>query len=110
VRTLREDMPAIVASVMRSRNAIVASSVGTLRRFGILDGMREQRLLVTVPEGCGVELSGLGVENMLRQREHVRRNGEVRQIAEVILGLTDLIGVAQRVPGEFVNPRRNGSA
>src|SRR5262249_3984268 len=38
----------------------------------------------------------LAVENMLGQREHVRGNGEVGQVAEVILGLAHLIGVAQR--------------
>src|SRR5262249_41831859 len=58
--------------------------------------MREQCLLVAVAEGRGVKLAGLAVENMLGQREHVRRNGEVGQVAEVILGLAHLIGVAQR--------------
>src|SRR2546429_5175485 len=58
--------------------------------------MRQQCLLVAVPEGRGVKLAGLAVENMFGQREHVRRNGEVGQVAEVILGLAHLIGVAQR--------------
>jgi hypothetical protein len=58
--------------------------------------MRQQRLLVAISEGRGVELAGLAVENMLGQPEHVRRNGEVGQVAEVILGLAHLIGVAQR--------------
>src|SRR5260221_9382679 len=58
--------------------------------------VRQQRLLVAVPEGCGVELAGLAVENVLGKLAHVRRNGEVRQVAEIILGLADLIGVAQR--------------
>src|SRR5207249_11998054 len=42
------------------------------------------------------KLAGLAVENMLGERKHVRRNGEVGQVAEVILGLAHLIGVAQR--------------
>src|SRR6516225_5534592 len=58
--------------------------------------MRQQCLLVAVAEGRGVKLAGLAVENMLGQREHVRRNGEVGQVAEVILGLAHLIGVAKR--------------
>src|SRR6516225_1276119 len=58
--------------------------------------MRQQGLLVAVPEARGLKLAGLAVENMLGQREHVRRNGEVGQVAEVILGLAHLIGVAQR--------------
>ena len=33
---------------------------------------------------------------MLGQREHVRRNGKLRQVAEVILGRAHLIGVAKR--------------
>src|SRR5262245_46178952 len=35
--------------------------------------MRQQCLLVAVPEGRGVKLAGLAVENMLGQREHVRK-------------------------------------
>src|SRR5256885_10007096 len=58
--------------------------------------MRQQCLLVAVPEGRGVKLAGLAVENMLGQREHVGRNGEVGQVAEVVRGLAHLIGVAQR--------------
>src|SRR5262245_28922420 len=40
--------------------------------------MRQQRLLVAISEVRGVELAGLAVENMLGQREHVRRNGDLR--------------------------------
>src|SRR5258708_74789 len=58
--------------------------------------VRQQRLLVAVPEGRGVKFCGLAVENVLGKLAHVRRNGEVRQVAEIILGLADLIGVAQR--------------
>src|SRR5262249_8994683 len=58
--------------------------------------MRQQCLLVAVPEGRRIKLAGLAVENMLGQREHVRRNGEGGQVAEVILRLAHLIGVAQR--------------
>jgi hypothetical protein len=47
--------------------------------------MRQQCLLVAVPEARGLKLAGLAVKNMLGQREHVRRNGEVGQVAEVIL-------------------------
>src|SRR5260370_27356386 len=42
--------------------------------------MRQQCLLVAVPEGRGVKLASLAVENMLGQREQVRRNGEVGQV------------------------------
>src|SRR5262249_44190708 len=58
--------------------------------------VREQRLLVAVPERRGGEIAGLAVHNMLSQREHLRRNGQLREIAEVLLGLADLIGGAQR--------------
>src|SRR5260370_42524245 len=58
--------------------------------------MRQQCLLVAVPDGRGAKLASLAVENMLGQREHVRRNGELGQVAEVIVGLAHLIGVAQR--------------
>src|SRR5207245_9523210 len=57
--------------------------------------MRQQCLLVAVPEARGVKLAGLAVENMLGQREHVRRNGEVGKVEEGILGLAHLIGLAQ---------------
>src|SRR5437660_12393375 len=40
--------------------------------------VRQQRLLVAVPEGRGVELAGLAVENVLGKLAHVRRNGAVR--------------------------------
>jgi hypothetical protein len=40
--------------------------------------MREQRLLAAVPEGQGVEIGGLAVDNALGEREHVRRKGELR--------------------------------
>src|ERR1700720_4799633 len=55
--------------------------------------VREQRLLIAIPEGQGVEIGCLAVKNMLGQCEHVRRDGEVRQIAEVIIGFAHLIGV-----------------
>src|SRR5260221_5934859 len=54
--------------------------------------VREQGLLVTVSEGQGVKLCRLALENMLGEREHVRRNGQLRQIAEVILGLAGAVG------------------
>src|SRR5260370_19970164 len=68
-----------------------------LNRAGLLGlKVRQQRLLVAVPEGRGVKFCGLAVENVLGKLAHVGRNGEVRQVAEVILGLAHLIGVAQR--------------
>jgi hypothetical protein len=37
--------------------------------------VREQRLLVAIPEGQGVEIGGLAVDNVPGEREHVRRKG-----------------------------------
>src|SRR5262249_59130065 len=49
--------------------------------------VREQRLLVAVPERQGVEIAGLAVHNMLSQREHLPRHGQLRSIAEARPGL-----------------------
>src|SRR5213083_3041939 len=38
----------------------------------------EQRLLVAIAESQGVEIGDLAVHNMLGEREHVRRKGELR--------------------------------
>jgi hypothetical protein len=56
----------------------------------------QQRLLVAVPEGRGVEIALLAVKDVLGELAHLGRNGQLRQVAEVIPGVADLIGVAQR--------------
>jgi hypothetical protein len=69
-----------------------------LRRQAGLPGLkvRQQGLLIAVPEGRRIEGAGLAVENVRGEPEQLGRRRQVWYLVEIILGIAHLIRIAQR--------------
>src|ERR1700752_3445331 len=71
-----------------------------LRRHAGLFGLKmcHQRLLITIPEGGGIEGRELAVENVRSEPEQLRRRRQLRDVGETVLGVAHFMLIAQGCP------------
>ena len=77
-----------IARLRRRRRRRLAGLLGLDQRL--------QRILVAVGELRRVEMAALGLEDVLGKFEHVLRHFHVLDVGEIILGVADLVLIAQR--------------
>ena len=76
---------------LMTRGALASSPIGLDRLAGLLVlEQLDQRLLVVILEGLGIEVAGLGIHDVGRELHHLRRQLQIRDILEII-GLTRAI-------------------